>query len=311
MAEGYTEIPHNMEEIAPYVTVDRKLVCAEILEKQGCWFYDACSFRRHANLNRAEAGYLLKYIKSGNGIIIITRCILMELASHSGMINQEYINYIRDIKAFGIDVLVIYEEDLFAVMEAAFGSSSVINGYLCWAVRTIKTPVSTITETLESDSSVYNEIIRGKNLDNRRVYKHFFEAVRANKETGDNLGEELLAVCLHILSNLPGEEDGKFRVITDDKGAAGRIDALFKKTSRQYRGKKIIIFSTPRLVQVLYREKILEDRVHIEEILRTGTDGNIVVLGTRIFDIRNREISLGCEELVDLILQPNGINIVF
>lgn len=100
-------------------------------------------------------------------------------------------------------------------------------------------------------------------------------------------------------------------MITDDKGAAGKMDALFKRTARQYRGKEIAVFSTPKLVQVLYREKILTDREAVKAILSTGINGNIVVLGTRIFDIRSRAISISSGELTDLIMQPNGIQIIF
>lgn len=196
-------------------------------------------------------------------------------------------------------------------LQVCFSTNATINGYLCWAVRTIRRPVSTITETLEQDKSIHDKVIKGKNLDNGNIFKDFFEAVRGNKESGNNLGEELLAICLHILSNLPGEEDGKFCIITDDKGAASKIDILFKETARQHRGKKIVILSTPKLVQVLHRENILKDREHVKTILSTGMDGNIVVLGTLIFDIRSRDISITSEELADLIMQPNGINIIF
>ncbi|MGN0396106.1 MAG: hypothetical protein ACI4EF_12150, partial [Coprococcus sp.] len=244
-------------------------------------------------------------------VVVITRCILMELASHSRVLNQEYVEYIKRINDFGITVLVIYEEDLFSIMEVCFSTNETINSYLCWAVRTIKGPVSTITETLKRNDSINNEVIKGKNLNNSGVYKHFFEAVRANKESGDNLGEEVLAICLHILSHIPGEDDGKFCVITDDKGTAGKIDAMFKKTAKQHSGKSIGIFSTPKLVQVLYRENILHDSEHLKEILASGTDGNIVVLGMLVYDIRGREISLSRDELADLIMQPNGINIFF
>lgn len=311
MASGYTDTPRNIESIIPYVIMERNEFVTEVLENSRCYFYDTCSFRRHANLSSTQAEYFLQYIKEQDGIVIITRCILMELASHSGILNQEYVEYIKHMKEYGITVLVIFEEDLFAVMEMCFSTNVAINQYLCWAVRTIKSPVSTITETLEHNSNIYNEVIKGRNLENHGVYKRFFEAVRNNKESGDNLGEELLAICLHILSHIPGEQDGKFCVITDDKGAAGKIDTLFKKTTGQYRGKRIGIFSTPKLVQVLYREKILQEKEYIKEILSTGTDGNIVVLGTLILDIRSREISLSSEELTDFIMQPNGINIIF
>jgi len=311
MVVGYTDTPHNMAEITPYVITDEEAIAAEILGKQKCFFYDTCSFRRHANLNNDIAEYLLKYIKAQNGIIVITRCILMELASHSGMLNQKYIEYIKYIEESGIAVLVIYEEDLFLIMEVCFSTNTAINDYLCWAVRTIKGPISTITKTLEQNSIIQDEVIKGRNINNQGVYKRFFKAVRGNKESGDNLGEELMAICLHILSHIPGEEDGKFCVITDDKGAAGKIDTLFKKTARYHRGKKVVIFSTPKLVQVLHREHILENIEHVKAILITGTDGNIVVLGTLIFDIRSKDISINSEELANLIMQPNGINIIF
>ena len=56
-------------------------------------------------------------------------------------------------------------------------------------------------------------------------------------------------------------------MITDDKGAAGRIDTLFKKTDGQFRGKKIVIFSTPKLAQILYNEAIITDKVQIKAII--------------------------------------------
>ena len=78
-----------------------------------------------------------------------------------------------------------------------------------------------------------------------------------------------------------------------------------------HRGKSIGIFSTPKLVQILYRENILHDRESLKGILGAGTDGNIVVLGMLVYDIRSREISLSRDELTDLIMQQNGIIIFF
>ncbi|MCI8994558.1 MAG: hypothetical protein HFI30_02550 [Lachnospiraceae bacterium] len=311
MSAGYTDTPHNMEEIAPYVIVEKKDIAAEILERKTCYFYDTCSFRRYSNLNREEAEYFLKYVKAQDGILVLNRCILMELASHSGVLNPEYVRYIKYSRELGIPILVLYEEDLFSVMDLVFSTNAAINTYLCWAVRSIRGPVSTITETLEQNARLYDEVIRGKNLDHRDMYQRFFQAVRQKKEAGDHLGEELLAICLHILSYLPGEEDGKFNIITDDKGAAGKIDQLFKKTARQYKGKRVGIFSTPKIVQILHREKILENREHMKAILSTGTEGNLAVLGARIFDVRSQKISIDAEQLTDLILEPNGIQIIF
>ena len=310
MAEGYTDTPQNLTEILPYVIMEKKDIIKNIFEKKKCYFYDTCSFRRHANLGYNEAEYFLRFIKEQNGLVIITRCILMELASISGVLNPEYMDYIKHISEFGIHVLVMYEEDVFDIMGVCFSTNKMINQYLSWTIRTMKIPVSTITRTLEENSRLNEEIVKGNNLDNGSIYQRFFKAVRENKESGDNLGEEVLAVCLYVLSHLPGEDDGKFCVITDDKGACGKINSLFENTAKEYRGKRIVIFSTPKLIQVLYREKMIENREHIKSILTTGTNGNVVVLGTRIYDIRSGEISISPDDLTNLIMQPNGIQII-
>lgn len=90
-------------------------------------------------------------------------------------------------------------------MEICFSTNATINNFLVWSVRMMKGPVSTITKTLDKDEALNDVVIKGRNLDNKGVYNRFFSSVRANKESGDNLGEELLGICLHILSQLPGE----------------------------------------------------------------------------------------------------------
>lgn len=308
MATVYKEIPHNWKELEPYVSKGK--LTEEIFLKKKCFFYDTCSFRYHANMTEEGINAILAYIKDQDGIIVITRCILMELASKSGILNQEYIQYCQKICQSGISLYVIYEEDLFQVMEICFSTNASINKLLVWSLRMMKSPVSTITKTLEEDEMLNNTVIKERNLDNKGVYKRFFSSVRANKEAEDNLGEELLGICLHILSQLSGEEDGKFCIITDDSEAAGKIDALFKKTKRQFQGKKIIIFSTPKLAQILYEEKYLVDRDMLVNILKCGGIGNKKILGTQIYDLRSKEISLSCEEMADQIISK-GIHITF
>ncbi|HIS46928.1 MAG TPA: hypothetical protein IAB46_05060 [Candidatus Scybalocola faecigallinarum] len=308
MGTVYKEVPDNWRELEPYVS--REGFIQDIFRKKKCFFYDACSFRYHANMDGESIDRILAYIKEKDGIIVITRCILMELASSSGILNQEYIQYFRKISQSGLSLYVIYEEDLFQVMEICFSTHAAINNFLVWSVRMMRGPVSTITKTLNEDGALSNMVIKGRNLDNREVYRRFFSSVRANKESGDNLGEELLGICLHILSQLPGEEDGKFCVITDDKNAAGKIDGLFKKTNRQFRGKKIILFSTPKLAQILYGEGYVTDRDLLIEILKFGGSGNIKVLGTRIYDLRSSVISLSREEMADQMISK-GIHIIF
>ena len=311
MATLYTETPANFSEIEPYVITDVRETVSQIYRKKKCFFYDTCSFRYHSGLEKDSARYLFKYVKKTDGIVIITRCILMELASLSGILNQQYIEYIKAMSQAGIKVLVIYEEDLFAVLDVCFGTNAAINGYLTWAVRMMNLSVSTIADTFFECPGLKADVIGGKNAERKDMYKRFFTAVRNHKTEGDNLGEELLAICLHILSYIPGEEDEKFCVITDDKGAAGKIDCLFKNTFSQYQGNHIVIFSTPKLVQFMYAEAVLEDIAQMKKILNAGNNGNIVVFGIRSYDLECADISISCEELAEKISIPNQIYIIF
>ena len=61
----------------------------------------------------------------------------------------------------------------------------------------------------------------------------------------------------------------------------------------------------------MYNEKLLMDREKVVAMLKTGSEGNLIVLGTRIYDLRSDEIAIGCDELAELIMTPNGINITF
>ena len=75
MSVSYTDHPHNMSEIASYVITEKEKIVAEIFGNSKCYFYDTCSFRRHANLDNTHAAYFLRYIKNQNGVVVITRCI--------------------------------------------------------------------------------------------------------------------------------------------------------------------------------------------------------------------------------------------
>ena len=310
MATVYIDTPHNFAMVETYVIFEKTKIISEILGARKCFFYDTCSFRKHANITNLDGFF--SYLKHHEGIIIITQCVLMELASQSGELNEEYINYFKKIYLAGLKVLIMREEYVFEIMNICFSANSEINRYLSWAVRLVKHPTSTITETLKQDISLNNSIIKQCDLTNKFLYQQFFSAVRGNKESGDNLGEELIAICLHILSYLVGEPDGKFCVITEDKGAISMINQVFEKTNSQYKGKKIIIYSTPKLVQHMYNEKKITERSQIEAMLNSRDDSNkIVILGTELFDIKNREISISVEELTEKIMTPNSIHIIY
>lgn len=312
MATTYTETPGNYSDIASFVKSDVKDIKAAFFSADRVVFYDACSFQRHSNLADKERSILGSYFESHGTLICITRCVLMELASDHHDLDEKYIDLIKAFNEAGVMVAIFNEEYIYDILSECFSTNEKINEYLKWAVRTVKSPVSTIEDTLKADVKLYSEVIGNMSIRKSDLYNRFFNAVRGNKEHEDNLGEELITICVHILSYLPGVFDGKLCVLTDDKGAAGKIDSVIKRTNRHNRGSKIILFSTPKLVQHMFQEKFLVSEEEMINIISTGTSGRIVVMGTTVYDLSvDKKISMTSKELVQKIMEPAGINIVF
>lgn len=312
MATTYTESPSNFSEIKPFVETEIDTIKSVFYLAERVVFYDACSFQRHSHLADKEKNILISYFKEHGTAIFITKCILMELASDRHKLAEEYVNLMKGLRDAGVKVVIFNEEYTYDILSECFSTNEKTNEYLMWAVRTVKSPVSTIEETLKADERLAAELLGGKNLKQSDLFLRFFAAVRGNKEHADNLGEELIAVCVHILSYLPGTPDGKICVLTDDKGAAGKIDSVMRRTNPQNRGAKIILFSTPKLVQHMFQEGTRISKDEMAKLISQGASGNIVVMGITAFDLKvDERISMTSKELVRKIMEPNGINIVF
>lgn len=312
MATTYTESPSNFCEVESFVKTEISEIKSIFFSIEKVFFYDACSFQRHSNLADKEKDILINYYCERGIAVFITRCILMELASDQHKLIEKYIAFIKSMNDAGVPVILYNEEFTYDILSECFSSNDKINEYLTWAVRMVKSPVSTIEETLKSDAKLYSEVIEGKTVKSSDLYKRFFTTVRGNKEHHDNLGEELISICVHILSYLPGVFDGKLCVLTDDKGAAGKIDSVMRRTNPQNRGSKIILFSTPKFVQHMFQEHVEMSEEAMINLISQGRTGNITVMGITAFDLKvDEKISMTSRELVQKIMEPNGIKIVF
>lgn len=312
MATTYTEAPDNLCEIDGSIITDIDEIKRAFYQADTVFFYDACSIQRHSNLKNVERDILIQYFVKKGITIFLTRCILMELAGDQHSLVRQLIDFIKELNNAGVSVVLFNEEYAYNILSDCFSSIERINEYLMWAVRMAYSPVSTITDALNADIKLKSEVRVGKNLKASDLYQRFFSEVRGNKEHEDNLGEELISICVHILSNLPGVTDGKLCVLTDDKVAAGKLDSVMKKTSPENRGSKIIIFSTPKLVQHMFQEQVEMSENEMVNILSQGVSDNVVFMGITEYDLEvDSKISLSCRDLARKIMEPNGIRVVF
>lgn len=307
MATSYTDCPLNMTDIMQYILTNKSQCAQEILLAKRCFFYDACSFRHHSNMKHPE--YLFEYIKRENGIVVITRTIIMELASASHSLNAEYVEYLKRLYTFGIKILVIYEEDVFEALNLYYTSNASINKCLDVAVKVAKSATGTISDVLNANKVLRQNLMTEGNTDST-LFSRFFSEVRAYKESGDNLGEEMIAICVHMLSNVVEGYDYKYFVFTDDKGAIGLINRVQNNIWTHLGTKTVSAMTTVRLAQKLYQKSIITLRDQVLEIVSVGAKENVVkILASEEYDLEPKEKKMTRSELTDKIITPNAIHI--
>lgn len=309
MTQTYTDNPFNMADIMQYIITDKTQYAQEIFTAEKCFIYDTCAFRKHVRLEQPEI--LFEFIKKKNGIVMITRTIIMELASANKSLNMEYIEYLEKMHRAGIRVLVIYEEELFDILNQCFTSRGRVNEFLGTAIKVVKSTAGTISKVYNSEKQLREEIMTRHNTDST-LFARFFEEVRKNKESGDNLGEEMIAVCIHMLSNIPDIQNYKYIVLTEDKGAIGLMNKTQKNIWRHLEKKAGTAATTIALGQKLYQEKLIETKEELEHIISAGNPEELVkILASEEYDLEPREKTMSCRELTDKIVTPNAIHIYY
>lgn len=311
MIKIYEDTPDNISEIEPYVIMDSKQIGGEIIASEKCYFYDACSFRKHMLIPYPE--YLFAYIKQTSGLVIITRCILMELCSNDNKLWKEHIDYIRKMYNASIRVLVIFEEDIYEAETICFSSGSEIGKQLRVAIQATKSKVGTVEETLKLDSALRDSIFVNSCTNAKKIYADFFKKARSKKESEDNLGEELIIICIHVLSNiLEINSEFKYILFTEDKGAISQLGKAIDNIDKYSNKKTATAITTPKLVQILFERNIITEKEKLKVVLLAGnTDSNVKIFGCEKFDMNSTFKTMNCNELIEKITTPGCIHINF
>ncbi len=310
MEKSYNETPNNFEEVLPYVITDPNAIAREILRHTKCYFYDTCAFRKYAEL--ANPVPVFEHIRENGGMVLLTRCVLMELCSGDGSLWQRHIRFLAQMSEAGIPVCIMYEEDTWNVLNFYYRDNNEINQSLTYAIRSAKNSVGTVQQTLDEAPELKKEVLSGTYNRSGTLFRRFFKAVRANKESGDNLGEELIAIVMHLLSNIPEMTEYKYILLTEDKGAIAQLQKVMENV-RYYTGKACITaFTSAKLAQFLYFEERIQNAEQMEDFLQEGNDGNQI----RVYCADKYELGVifrtySCRELAQKICGQEDFRIFF
>ena len=302
MDKSFKDAPVNFSEIERFVVSDKNEIIKTILKSDKCYFYDTCAFRNHAMVNDKEA--LLRYLKQNSAVVILTRGILMELCSGNGLLWKEHIEYIGDMHQHGIKMVVMYEEYVAEILKVCFCDMGKVNAMLSKAVCYARQKAGSVEYTLRKLPDLRKDILIKYAVQDGSLAERLFNEVRKNKQAGDNLGEELIAICLHMLSNIKSATDYKYRILTDDRKAISILSKA-KDNSEQYAGQKsMAIITTAKLCQLMKKEGIFEDEKQVEDIITAGREGNVIkVICSEMYELQANEKKMTMAEFAGKIMR--------
>ncbi|MBQ8804594.1 MAG: hypothetical protein IJZ53_13275 [Tyzzerella sp.] len=274
----------------------------EIVLARRCYFYDTSAFRNHASVSNRKL--ILQYIKQMQGIVIITKSVLLELCYPNSGFWEEHVKYLNEMAEMELKVLFINEEDIVELLQSCYNSTAQINLWLSYAVKCVKSRCSAIETILLQEHDLKKEVFVNCSGQDSLLGRRFFEKMRLNKKSGDNLGEELISVCFHMLTNMPESGNYKYIMLTDDKYAVRLLGKVKQNVMSSDAKKYISAHTSANLCWHMKNAGIITCKEEIIEILN-GERGNeqITCCYSETYALFPEMQSVRCEVLAEQVMQ--------
>ncbi|MBU5485743.1 transposase [Clostridium sp. MSJ-11] len=312
MNKKYTEIPFNFNDFKNYLVVNKVEVIKCIFNSEKCFFYDTCSIQHHSNSKNRK--YIIDYLKSKNATIILTRTVLMELSPNSFEVNEVQIEYFKELYNNGVKILLFDEEYVYDCLKEVFSKSNEeLNLLLGYAVKEVSKHKGKVYQILEGMDTSLKVKIKGNNPGKLELFSRFFNEARSNKQEHDSLAEELIFICIIILTSIPYlADDIKYIFFSNDLATRSKVIQLVDYILKNHNKREPYQLTTATMVYKMHRESILNSKEEMIEIMSsTYGIGNANIYYVGEYDITQVNGKFTLEEIVDKIINDNGFKIMY
>lgn len=308
MSKRYREHPSNFSEIEEYVVSDKSEVVNLLFRGNNYFFYDTCSLLHHSKI--PSTSYLIQYYNSHNAMIIITRTVLMELTSNNFEIHQTQIEFIKDLAQSGIKILIFDEELVVDALQHMIDirneDANLLLGYAIKEVIKPKKAVHKIMNNIGIDMKVK---ILGNKPGTNLLYEYFFQFARNQKVTADSLAEELVLICIIILTKIPLGK--KYIFVSDDLVIRPNVIDINTYTKKYHNVQAPYQLTTPTLVYKMFKNSIISSKEDMLAILNAAFNGNVNIYYVGETDIEQQSKPFEKIELVDRIITEEEFRIIY
>lgn len=307
MAKKYQEVPSNFSSFESYIVSTKEEVVDAFAKAHKYFFYDTCSILHHSlSANRHS---IINYLKSKADIIIVTRTVLMELTANSFELHQVQIQYFRELYNSGFKVILFDEELIYSCLKDALSiSTEDANRLLGYAIKEVSISKTKTREVIEKmDKSSSNKLM-GLNPGNKELFSAFFQYARTLKSQGDSIAEELILICIIVLTKIPM---GRYLFISDDMRMRAQVIKVNDYILKHHGRKEPYQLTTASLIYKMYKDQAITKRDDMLEIMQAAFKGNVYVFFVGEYDIEQGYESFKCEDLIDRLINEKDFKIMY
>ncbi|AEV69877.1 hypothetical protein [Acetivibrio clariflavus] len=307
MAKKYQVIPLNFSSFERYMIYRKDEVVDAFARTHNYLFYDTCSVLHHSN--SANSQIIINYLKSKADVIFITRTVLMELTANSFELHQSQIQYFKELSDNGFKIVLFDEELVYDCLKEVLNiSTEEANRLLGYAIKEVCKYKGKTSEIIEKMDKRMSGKLKGTNPGDRELFTAFFQYARAHKSEGDSIAEELILICIIVLTRIPM---GRYFFLSDDMRIRSQVISVNDYILKHHGRKEPYQLTTSSLVYKMYRDGVLTNRDDMIEIMKSAFKGNVNVFFVGEYDIQQRYESFKCEELIDRLLNEKDFKIIY
>lgn len=300
------EIPNNFNELEAYIIQDASVYNNLLISSDNIYFYDTCSLQCHSNsINRTK---IISYIKNHNGIIVITKTILIELSMNNGNIQSSVIEYLREFYDENIPVILFKEENLLSTLRySSTESISKHNKLLARCIIEVSEYKGTIYDVKnEIKSTILKSLFTSSS---QTLYEEFFDFARSCKIEDDNLGEELMFICFAVLSFIPFINTITF--LSNDMNSRSSVISINDYTNTYGLKRQPYQLTTATLLYKMHKENILNNKDDMIELFTKSFHGNVPIFYTDEHSIALEKTTMPIEQISNNIFEKEDFRIYY
>lgn len=228
MVRSYVQTPENWDRITRIIVYNKEECLQSMVCAGKCLFLDTCTIMQYENLSTDSKFY--QYISDTYDMVLVTRTILMELTSEDKYMKEIHILFLERVHE--AKTLYLFDEEWsYDYLKIAYDKTD--KEFNQTLQSAIKFAISSYTNIIKDYMSKENCIKYFNERHPDELYTDFFTNIRDNKETGDSMGEELIAITAILLSSVPESSECKFELVSNDRNSY----MMMRATKRHIRNK--------------------------------------------------------------------------